>query len=137
MAYQKSFWVRSISNWVYTSHLNTYNHTYGISIHWALDLCVICVDQVWTSLYSSMKLQWSIQLSHTQLVRSQVTYFTCRNEHIWPLTNMITIDWKPFALLPFYILLIKHNSIFEKQCHKHFEWTLTILPLALAPYNLV
>ena len=48
--YLKSFWVWSTSNWVYTSHLNTYNHTNEISIHWTLDLCVVCVDQVWTSL---------------------------------------------------------------------------------------
>ena len=30
-----------------------------------------------------MKFQWSIQSSHTQLARSQVTYLTSRNEHIW------------------------------------------------------
>ena len=31
-----------------------------------------------------MKLQWSIQSSHTQLVLSQVIYLNYRNEHIWP-----------------------------------------------------
>ena len=31
-----------------------------------------------------MKLQWSIQSSHTQLVLSQVVYLNYRNEHIWP-----------------------------------------------------
>ena len=30
-----------------------------------------------------MKLQWSIQSSHTQLVLSQVVYLNYRNEHIW------------------------------------------------------
>ena len=34
---------------IYMSHLNTYNHTNEISIHWTLNLCVVCVDQVWTS----------------------------------------------------------------------------------------
>ena len=34
-----------------------------------------------------MKLQWSIQSSHTQLVLSQVEYLNYRNEHIWPPTR--------------------------------------------------
>ena len=38
-----------------------------------------------------MKLQWSIQSSHIQLVLSQVIYLNYRNEHIWPPT-MITYD---------------------------------------------
>ena len=38
-----------------------------------------------------MKLQWSIQSSHIQLVLSQVVYLNYRNEHIWPPT-MITYD---------------------------------------------
>ena len=33
----------------HTSHLNMYNHTNEISIHWTLNLCVMCVDQVWNS----------------------------------------------------------------------------------------
>ena len=85
-----------------------------------------------------MKLQWSIQSSHTRLVRSQVTYLTRRNEHIWPFTNVITLDWKLYIWLPFFTLLIKKTTqIFEKRCHKHFERTLTIEPLALAPYILI
>ena len=31
-----------------------------------------------------MKLQWSIQSSHTQLILSQMVYLNYRNEHIWP-----------------------------------------------------
>ena len=34
-----------------------------------------------------MKLQWSIQSSHTQLVLSQVVYLNYRNEPIWPPTR--------------------------------------------------
>ena len=34
----------------HTSHLNMYNHTNEIGIHWTLNLCVVCVDQVWNSL---------------------------------------------------------------------------------------
>ena len=33
----------------YTSHLNIYNHINEIGIHWTLNLCVVCVDQVWNS----------------------------------------------------------------------------------------
>ena len=38
-----------------------------------------------------MKFQWSIQSSHTQLSRSQVTYLTCKNEHIWPPIKVFTL----------------------------------------------
>ena len=34
---------------IHTSHLNMYNHTNEIGIHWTLNLCVVCVDQVWNS----------------------------------------------------------------------------------------
>ena len=34
-----------------------------------------------------MKLQWSIQSSHTQLVLSQVVYLNYKNEYIWPPTR--------------------------------------------------
>ena len=34
---------------IHKSHLNTYNHTNEIDIHWTLDLCVVCGNQVWTS----------------------------------------------------------------------------------------
>ena len=33
----------------HTSHLNMYNHTNKIGIHWILDLCVVCGNQVWIS----------------------------------------------------------------------------------------
>ena len=36
-----------------------------------------------------MKLQWSIQLSHTQLILGQVVYLNYRNEHIWPPTKWL------------------------------------------------
>ena len=32
----------------HTSHLNMYNHTNEIDIHWTLDLCVVCVYQMWS-----------------------------------------------------------------------------------------
>ena len=34
---------------IHISHLNTYNHKNEIGIHWTLDLCIVCVNQVWTS----------------------------------------------------------------------------------------
>ena len=37
-----------------------------------------------------MKLQCSIQSSHTQIAQSQVTYLTSRNEHVWLLTKVFT-----------------------------------------------
>ena len=75
---------------IHTSHLNTYNHTNEIHIHWTLDMCVVCGNRVWISPLSSMKLQWWIQSSHTQIAWSQETYLTSRNEHIWPLTKVFT-----------------------------------------------
>ena len=33
----------------YISHLNMYKHKNEIGIHWTLNLCVVCVDQVWNS----------------------------------------------------------------------------------------
>ena len=40
-----------IHKWLSThiSHLNMYNHINEIGIHWILNLCVACVDQVWNS----------------------------------------------------------------------------------------
>ena len=42
---------RLIHIWLSThiSHLNMYNHTNEIGIHWTLNLCVVCMDQVWNS----------------------------------------------------------------------------------------
>ena len=79
-----------------TSHLIMYNHTNEISIHWTLNLCVVCKYQMWNSPKSRVKFQWSIQSSHTQLVLSQVIYLNYRNEHIWPSTKMITKSLKLF-----------------------------------------
>ena len=70
------------------THLNTYNHTNEIHIHWTLDMCVVCGNRVWISPLSSMKLQWWIQSSHTQIAQSQVTYLTSRNERVWLLTKV-------------------------------------------------
>ena len=84
---RKIFLVWSIYGWAHTSHLNMYNHINEISIHWTLDLCVVCMYQMWNSPLSKVKLQWSIQSSHKQLVLSQVVYLNYRNEHIWPPTR--------------------------------------------------
>ena len=65
-----------------------------------------------------MKFQWSIQSSHTQLARSQVTYLTSRNEHTWPPSKVFTFYWKFFISLPFFILFDLYSSIFEKRCHE-------------------
>ena len=78
----------------HTSHLNMYKHTNEIGIHWTLNLCFVCVNQVWNSSQTRVKLQWSIQSSHTQLVLSQMVYLNYRNEHIWPPTKMITKSLK-------------------------------------------
>ena len=51
-----------------------------------------------------------------------MTYLTCRNEHIWSLTNVFTIDWKLFIWLPFFILLIKYNSNFWEAMPLTFWW---------------
>ena len=49
-----------------------------------------------------MKLQWSIQSSHTQLVLSHVVYLNYRNDHIWSPTKMITTLWNfSFGFLQF------------------------------------
>ena len=45
-----------ISLSTHTSHLKMYNHINEIGIHWILDLCVVCVNQVWTSLLGSKDL---------------------------------------------------------------------------------
>ena len=61
-----------------------------------------------------MKLQWSIQSSHTQLVLSQVVYLNYRNEHIWPPTRKWLHKIEAFHLA-FYnsyhlIILNQYNS---------------------------
>ena len=103
---------------IHKSHLNTYNHINEIDIHWTLDLCVVCVNQVWPSPWSSMKFQWLIQLSHTQIARSQVIYLTSRNEHLWPLPKCL--HWlKTFHL----------SSIF------HTLWSIQFNFWATMPWN--
>ena len=86
-----------------------------------------------------MKLQWSIQSSHIQLARSQVTYLTSRNEHIRhlpPPNQSVYIDWKFFIWLPFFILFDQYNSIFQQQCYEIFYISLRNKPLALTSYIL-
>ena len=55
-----------------------------------------------------MKFQWSIQLSHTQLVLSQVVYLNYRNEHIWPLIRKWLHIFETFHLASLQFLTFYH-----------------------------
>ena len=55
-----------------------------------------------------MKFQWSIQLSHTQLILSQVVYLNYRNEHIWPLTRKWLQILEVFHLASIQIITFDH-----------------------------
>ena len=55
-----------------------------------------------------MKLQWSIQSSHTQLVLSQVVYLNSRNEHIWPPTRKWLHIFEAFHLASLQFITFDH-----------------------------
>ena len=55
-----------------------------------------------------MKLQWSIQSSHTQLVLSQVVYLNYRNEHIWLSTRKWLHIFEAFYLASFQFITFDH-----------------------------
>ena len=55
-----------------------------------------------------MKLQWSIQSSHTQLVLSQVVYINYRNEHIWPPTRKWLHIFEAFHLASLQFITFDH-----------------------------
>ena len=55
-----------------------------------------------------MKIQWSIQSSHTQLVLSQVVYLNYRNKHIWPSTRKWLHIFKAFHLASFQFITFEH-----------------------------
>ena len=55
-----------------------------------------------------MKLQWSIQSSHTQLVLSQVVYLNYRNEHIWPPTRKWLHTFEAFHLTSLQFITFDH-----------------------------
>ena len=55
-----------------------------------------------------MKLQWSIQSSHTQLVLSQVVYLTYVNEHIWPLIKKWLHIFEVFHLASLQFIIFGH-----------------------------
>ena len=55
-----------------------------------------------------MKLQWSIQSSHTQLVLSQLVYLNYRNEHIWPLIRKWLHIFETFHLTFLQIITFDH-----------------------------
>ena len=68
-----------------------------------------------------MKLKWSIQSSHTQLVLSQVVYLNYRSEHIWPPTRKWLQILEAFHLAslqnitidPFWTIHLFLRSVFE------------------------
>ena len=62
-----------------------------------------------------MKLQWSIQSSHTQSVLSQVVYLNYRNENLWPPT------WKWLQILEVFHLASIQIITFD-----HF-WTIHLI----------
>ena len=70
-----------------------------------------------------MKLQWSIQSSHTQLVLSQVVYLSYRSEHIWPPTRKWLHKIETFHLASYnsyhLIILNQYNSFWA--IHLIFE----------------
>ena len=51
----------------HTSHLNIYNHTNEISIHWTLDLCIVCV---YIKCGIVLSLEWSF---NDHLIKSYTT----------------------------------------------------------------
>ena len=55
-----------------------------------------------------MKIQWSIQSSHTQLVLSQVVYLNYRNEHIWPPTRKWLHIFEAFHLASLQFITFDH-----------------------------
>ena len=55
-----------------------------------------------------MKFQWSIQLSHTQLVLSQVIYLNYRNEHVWPSTRKWLHIFEAFQVASLQFLTFDH-----------------------------
>ena len=71
-----------------------------------------------------MKLQWSIQSSHTQLVLSQVVYLNYRNEYIWPPTKL------EYKRLKFFIWLFTIYIIWSFWINTtHFEQYISSLRL--------
>ena len=75
-----------------------------------------------------MKLQWSIQSSHIQLVLSQVVYLNYRNEHIWPPTRKWLHIFEAFHLASLQFITFDHQYIsFWDWCSKFFDisiwWT--------------
>ena len=55
-----------------------------------------------------MKLQWSIQSSHTQLVLSQVVYLNYKNKHIWPPTRKWLHIFEAFHLASLRFIKFDH-----------------------------
>ena len=55
-----------------------------------------------------MKIQWSIQSIHTQLVLSQVVYLNYRNEHIWLLTRKWLHIFEAFHLASLQFIIFDH-----------------------------
>ena len=90
---QKSFCVWINKNWVCK---NTFYQVQSHKWIWHslnINLCVVCRYQQWDSPQSNVKLQWSIQPRHTQLVLDHVTYLNNRSMHIWPPTWLDNITW--------------------------------------------
>ena len=95
--------------------------------------------QMWNSPQTRVKLQWSIQSSHTQLVLSQVNCLNYRNEHIWPPTRKWLQILEAFHLASAQIITFDHfwtiHLIFEIGAWNFWYFNIENEPLAFwAPY---
>ena len=83
----------------------------------------MCGYQKRDSPQSNMKLQWSIQQRHTQLVLSRVTNLNYRNEHIWPPTRKWVHIFEAFHLASLQFITFNHFlylHLFWDRCLKFF-----------------
>ena len=84
-----------------------------------------------------MKLQWSIQSSHTQLVLSQVVYLNYRNEHIWPPTRKWLHIFEAFHSASLQFIAFDHfwtihlilKSVLEIFIFQYWEWAFDFLSI--------
>ena len=88
-----------------------------------------------------MKLQWSIQSSHTQLVLSQVVYLNYRNEHIWPPTRKWLYIFETFHLASLQFITFDHFESIHLILRSMLEifdisiWWTSIWLLGIIPFQ--
>ena len=102
---------------------NTFNQVQSHKWIWYslnIDMCDVCEYQQWDSPKSNVKLQWSIQPSHTQIALGKLTYLNYRNMHIWPPTKLDYIRCEAFHLAPY----TSYHLIFLNQYISLWDWFL-------------